>query len=114
MIKRKPSLRIVTNDDGSMTMVVSFGLYSKNAVFKACNKYLEKAHIKIASTKKEFVVDIISKKPEIDTSLVVKNICNDLIDFELRETIAKETKDIRTALVQRAFSNLSTARFENY
>lgn len=104
MIKKKNSLKIETNNDGSMSISISFGLYSKNAILKACYKNLDDAHVKVATIKKHFSVEVLSKNQKIETSKIITQICDDLIDFELRETIALQTKEIRTALVERAFS----------
>jgi len=92
-------------DDNSIILNIPSGIYSKNAILKACYKYLDLACVKVDCLKKGFTVEIKPKDKNQNADLFIDQIHNDFIDFELREKISVQTKEIRDVLVNKAFSN---------
>jgi His-Xaa-Ser system protein HxsD len=105
MKHKNSSINVVFQNDGVATITIPFGFYSKDAILKACYNNLDSAHIKLGQINKDFVIEIKTNTDKPQTQLLLDHICDDLIDFELRDIITQQTKEIRTALVQKAFAN---------
>lgn len=105
MKQKNSSFRIENKDDNVTVVTIPCGIYSKEVILKACYKYLDSAFVKLECMKKSFSVEIKSKDDnEKQARMIADQFCNDLIDFELRAIISSQTKDIRYALVEKAFS----------
>ena len=85
-------------------------LYSKDAVFKCIYWYGDKFDINVTfDADKNF---IISLKLQINSNININELEfylhkleRDLIDFNLRDIVSKETQNIRDLLIAKAFSN---------
>lgn len=85
-------------------------IYSKDSVFKCLYWYGDKYHTNISFADSNTFK--ISLKPMSDNHITKENaeqllqkLERDLIDFNLRDIVTKETKNIRDLLVAKAFSN---------
>jgi His-Xaa-Ser system protein HxsD len=85
-------------------------LYSKDSVFKCLYWYGDKYHTNVSFADSNTYK--ISLKPIFDNSFSEKQskellhkLERDLIDFNLRDIVTKETKNIRDLLTAKAFSN---------
>lgn len=87
-------------------------IYSNSTVAKVCY-WLNRDFI-VSSTKKDKVVELCieSVKEDILWPHIQQEISQMFSDFQLREIINTETKDIRTILYVKAFANLD--EFEEY
>lgn len=102
---KKNSLFITENKEGNIALInIPKGIYSKEAVLNACYKYLDLAFVKHEFLKNGFLIEIKPKDNKQEAKMIADQLCNDLIDFELREIISSQTKEIRSALVEKAFS----------
>src|SRR2546430_16378268 len=95
--------------DGEITVVADVALFSKEAILKCLYWFGDKFHTKVS------IIDdsayAITLKPmananikEDELELYLQKLERDLIDFQLRDTIVKETQNIRDLLVAKAFS----------
>ncbi len=104
-MKQKNSSFIIEDKDDNVTIItIPHGIYSKEAVLKTCYKYSDVAFVKVQSLKKTFLIEVKPKDNNKHARMMSDQLCNDLIDFELRVIIASQTKEIRSALVAKAFS----------
>jgi His-Xaa-Ser system protein HxsD len=85
-------------------------LYSKDSVFKCLYWYGDKYHANVSFADSNTYK--ISLKPMSDNKLsqdqsekLLQKLERDLIDFNLRDIVTKETKNIRDLLTAKAFSN---------
>lgn len=96
--------------DGEITVFADTSLFSKEAVFKCLYWYGGKFRTNVSFADSDTycialqVWDRASVKEEELPSYLQK-LERDLIDFQLRDTITKETQNIRDLLVAKAFSN---------
>jgi His-Xaa-Ser system protein HxsD len=96
--------------DGIVTVFADANLFSKDAVFKCLYWYGDKFHTNVSFLDSntycitlKFLANTGIKEDEI--SLYLQKLERDLIDYQLRDTIVKETQNIRDLLVAKAFSN---------
>ena len=87
-------------------------LYSDSTISKVCY-WLNRDFI-VSSEKKDKNIEIYleSLKGEVDWINIRRKISQFFSDYQLREIIDAETKDIRTILYVKAFANLD--EFEEY
>lgn len=96
-------IRIDDEYDNTVSVTIPSGLYSKETVLKACYKYMDLVFLKVACTKNSFSIEMKSKDNNMPVRMLADQLCNELIDFELRTIIAEQTKEVRSALMERAF-----------
>jgi His-Xaa-Ser system protein HxsD len=97
---------IATNDLPDGTRVVTFdtALYRSNAVKKAAYKYGGLFYVLISHRSDLIEVRLKPKETCTLPDAVVGEFCNEVLDQELRETVAEETTGIRDLLLAQAFS----------
>ena len=84
-------------DNKEIVFLADKTLYSKDAVFKCLYWYGDKYYTDISKG------DVILNQEEKEDLL--HKLGNDLVDFNLRDIVSKETQNIRDLLVAKAFSN---------
>jgi len=99
--------------DDEIIVFADTSLYSKDSIFKCLYWYGNNFHTNISITqdsRREFYK--ITLKPlvgyEIDEQTKIKTLQkleNDLVDFNLRDIVTKETQNVRDLLIAKAFSN---------
>ena len=99
--------------DDEIIVFADTSLYSKDSVFKCLYWYGNKFHTNIAIVKcndREHYK--ITLKPLIDTEIseekkikTLQKLESDLVDFNLRDIVTKETQNVRDLLIAKAFSN---------
>ena len=84
-------------------------LYTKEAVFKCVYWYGEKFRTSVTTENENYVVILESIEPKIDLAeFLQKSLIQaerDFIDYNLRDIVTKETKNIRELLIAKAFSH---------
>lgn len=85
-------------------------LYSKDSIFKCLYWYGDKYHINVSfadSNTYKISVKSMSDNPLLreQAEKLLHKLERDLIDFNLRDIVTKETKNIRDLLTAKAFSN---------
>lgn len=96
--------------ENEIIVYANTALYSKDSVFKClywygsdfnCNVDL----VNIQDNQYFKIVLVPMEANKHNLKLVFQKLENDLIDFNLRDIVTKETKNIRDLLVAKAFSN---------
>ena len=85
-------------------------LFSKDAVFKCLYWYGDKFHTNVAfADSNTFQISITPQTnaniKTDDLELYLQKLERDLIDFNLRDIVTKETQNVRDLLIAKAFSN---------
>ncbi len=91
-----------------ITVIADSSIFSKEAVLKCLYWYGDKYHTNVALTTDggySIKVRAATKVSDEEFSLLRQKLERDLVDFQLRDTISKETHNIRELLVAKAFSN---------
>ena len=98
--------------DGKIVVYASKSLVSKSSILKTLYWFGENFHTQIIDIEKSHKIILtpfekIYSHEELNDFLF--KLQRDLIDFELRTIVRKETKIIHELLVAKAFSNYSTS-----
>lgn len=96
--------------DGEIIVFANTSLFSKDALFKCLYWYGDKFHTSVSFADADnYCVKI---KPlstaainSEDLELYQQKLERDLIDFQLRDVVTKETQNIRDLIIAKAFSN---------
>jgi His-Xaa-Ser system protein HxsD len=96
--------------DNEIVVYANDSLYSKDSIFKCLYWYSSDFHVNISLADSNTFK--ISLKPLTNENLspiqldnILHKLEKDLIDFNLRDIVTKETKNIRDLLTAKAFSN---------
>jgi len=97
----------LTTDQLGDHSVVSIdpGLYSEAAIYKAAYWFTDRYYVFLDRAQEgRIVVELRAKETSGgDLRIACAEFCNALIDFRVRDIVAKETMPIREALVTKAF-----------
>ncbi|MFC0513540.1 His-Xaa-Ser system protein HxsD [Mucilaginibacter angelicae] len=84
-------------------------LYSKDAVFKCLYWYGDKFHTSVTSVDAYYQITLTAAAGQIkevsELDLYLQKLERDLVDFNLRDIVTKETQNVRDLLIAKAFSN---------
>jgi len=85
-------------------------LFSKDSIFKCLYWYGDKFHTNVSfADDKTYKVSIkpisTTQLNEIELEKLLLKLERDLVDFNLRDIVTKETQNIRDLLIAKAFSN---------
>lgn len=85
-------------------------LYSKDSIFKCLYWYGDKFHTNLsfadANTYKVSIKPVSTiQLNEIELEKLLLKLERDLVDFNLRDIVTKETQNVRDLLIAKAFSN---------
>jgi His-Xaa-Ser system protein HxsD len=95
-------------EDSIVTIELPCVLYSKETIFKTVYWYGSKFACSVGVREDVYCIDVKCNDEPFDegsADFFVRKFNCDLIDFETREIIRKETKNIRDMLVAKAFAN---------
>jgi His-Xaa-Ser system protein HxsD len=97
---------VATNDLSDGTQVVTFDstIYRPNAIKKAAYKFGGLFYVLITQLDRATEVRLKPKESCSSPDALVGEFCNEVLDQELRETVAEETAGIRDLLLAQAFS----------
>jgi len=96
--------------DGEITAFADPSLFSKDAILKCLYWFGDKFHTTV-SVNEENTYTITLKPLEAanvkgdELGMYLQKFERDLIDFQLRDTVTKETQNVRDLLVAKAFSH---------
>lgn len=89
-------------------------IYSKTVILKTLYWYGGQFHTSVSSLNKETyrislkLMDVI-KESDIDLQSYLQKLERDLVDFQLRELVFEETKNVRDLLIAKAFAHFDSA-----
>lgn len=101
---------IHTNPDGSVCILLDTNAYSLSALKKAAYKFTNRAAILFGELEQSRVQVNFSFSNDKNAEFrqqVVQEFCNEVLDQDLRETIAAETESTRNLILAQAFSKTS-------
>jgi His-Xaa-Ser system protein HxsD len=93
--------------DGTQLLTFDSKVYRLSAIKKATYKYGGLFHILIEQHDQATEVRMKPKESCVPIDKLVGEFCNEVLDQELRETVAEETVGIRNLLLAQAFSKTS-------
>jgi His-Xaa-Ser system protein HxsD len=99
----------ITNQllDGTRVLTFDSKVYRLSAIKKAAYKFGGLFHILIEQHEYATEVRMKPKESSAPIDKLVGEFCNEVLDQELRETVAEETAGIRNLLLAQAFSKTS-------
>ncbi|PGH41008.1 MAG: His-Xaa-Ser system protein HxsD [Candidatus Nephrothrix sp. EaCA] len=96
--------------DGEITVFADASLFSKEAILKCLYWFGDKFRVNVSLVDANLYQIIL--KPlanagvkEEESDLILQKLERDLIDFQLRDIITKETQNVRDLLLAKAFSH---------
>jgi His-Xaa-Ser system protein HxsD len=93
--------------DGTQVFTFDSKVYRLSAIKKAAYKFGGLFHILIEQHDHDTEVHMKPKESSAPIDKLVGEFCNEVLDQELRETVAEETAGIRNLLLAQAFSKTS-------
>ena len=94
-------------DDGTQVVNFDTSVYRLNAIKKSAYKFGGLFHVLIEQHDRIIEVRLKPKESCKSPDAFVGEFCNEVLDQELRETVAAETTGIRDLLLAQAFSKTS-------
>lgn len=96
--------------DNEIVVFADTSLYSKDSIFKCLYWYGDKYHANLAfedrNTYRVSVKPLSTIKLSSDElEVLLLKLERDLVDFNLRDIVTKETQNVRDLLIAKAFSN---------
>ncbi|WP_293924337.1 His-Xaa-Ser system protein HxsD [Sphingobacterium sp. UBA6320] len=98
-------MKVEFNDNNKIVLKIQSTFYSISVLHKCFYWYLGKFDVDIEKRNEDFIIKMSNIPDDLDKNNLISSIKKDLIDFNTREIIALETKDIRTLLIAKAFAN---------
>jgi His-Xaa-Ser system protein HxsD len=92
-----------------MRVSISPRVYSIESVKRAAYKFTDVIYIDISATDSEIICDVKSKADISESAFasVIEEFRNEVLDQDLRESISRETSDIRNVILSYVFSKTS-------
>jgi His-Xaa-Ser system protein HxsD len=109
MPETQPKSFIVA-DDGAVRFEINVGLYSLGAVKKAAYKFTSECAVLLEQgqdTLLTVVLNFVGDQTGERKLQIAAALCNEILDQDLREIIAKETESTRNLILAHAFSKTS-------
>jgi His-Xaa-Ser system protein HxsD len=106
-------IRLVNSD--TIEVIVDFGIYNNETLHKCFYWYGADFAVDLKNIETNFCYITLTSKDNspIDVESLSKKIKTDLVDFKLRDIVAKETIHIRELLIAQAFSNYEVGEEPN-
>ena len=103
-------MRNNSTEGDSITVFADTALYSKEAVFKCLYWYGNRFHTSVSLLDEATYLirlRLLAGQEMVATEmeLYLQKLERDLIDFNLRDIVTRETKNVRDLLIAKAFSN---------
>ena len=93
--------------DGEKTLRFDTGIYRVAAVKKAAYRLGGRLHFHIESDGEDGLRVTLRPRHGGDIEFLAGEFCNEVLDQDLRETVAEETRPVRDILMAQAFSAVS-------
>lgn len=98
---------VISNPDGSLTIQYDKSIYSLAALKKAAYKFTDRVSVFIneeADNQFRLQFTFLNASDEETKQRVVHDFCNEVLDQDLRESIATQTEATRLLILAEAFS----------
>jgi His-Xaa-Ser system protein HxsD len=99
-------LPVATAGGLSAAVEIDLGIYSLEAVLRACYKLTDRCYLLLARgmTPDRLLVFTQAKHPEQGVEALIGELANELLDQQLRRVIAEEAGAVRELIVAQAFA----------
>lgn len=99
--------------NNTIVLYLDSSIYSRDAILKCLYWYSEKFETDIKKTNENSFKIVLKPLPSFHTShenleTWLLKLKQDFVDFNLRDIVTKETKNIRDLLIAKAFSSFDT------
>lgn len=91
-------------------VVIDMALYAKEALVAACYKFTDRFYVHQQTDGDTIVVVFESKDGNVVTEGTVKQLCNELIDQQVRFNTNQQFGHIRDLIVEEAFKPVNNVR----
>lgn len=92
--------------DNKYVLLIDKGIYSLNVLHKCFYWYTGDFNVELTAKEENYIEVVLKPLNEIvDFEDLKRKIQRDLIDFNLRDIITRETQTIRELIVAKAFAN---------
>ena len=108
-MNKKPQDYFISQE-GLLAVNFDLRIYSLNAIKKAAYKFTDKYSVLIEFVENDSKIQVLFKpiSKELDNlTNIAALFCNEVIDQDLRESIAKDTEGIKNLIIAQAFSKTS-------
>jgi len=93
-------------EGGGLILCVDRQLYSDEAVFRACYVFTDRCYLFLEQRGATHLFVRFRRRTDgVDLTAILGDFQNELINQRLRVSLARETSDIRTLIVTRAFAD---------
>lgn len=93
--------------DSLVVLEVDTALYGLDAIFRAAYRFTDRCYIFLARVPEAptlVSVTLMARQPVTDLGPLVGQLCNELIDQQIRLALAREAGPLRELIVAQAFS----------
>ncbi|QJD95471.1 His-Xaa-Ser system protein HxsD [Mucilaginibacter robiniae] len=93
--------------NGRIVVFADEKLFSKEAVFKCLYWYGDRFHTEVSLTDGYYQIQLtpVGEMPAEELKLFLQKLERDLVDFNLRDIVTRETQNVRDLLIAKAFSH---------
>jgi len=101
---------IAYNEAGTISIVFQAGVYSLLAIKKAAYKFTDRVSVLIQEVEAgniQVSFNLLNAQEQTAQQQIVQEFCNEVLEQDLRETIAQETEATRSLILAQAFSKTS-------
>jgi His-Xaa-Ser system protein HxsD len=92
---------------GDPSFEIDTSLYTESSVRKAAHKFLGRYFVRMERSKPDSLSVSLVAKPGVEqTSTLVEEFFNEVMEYDLRERIARETEPFTNLILAHAFSKL--------
>jgi len=90
-----------------LVLTVDLSIYELESVLRACYKLTDRMYAHLSrdpATPESVRVSVLSKAPGDDLEVLIGDLCNELLDQQIRTALAREAGPIREMIVAQAFA----------
>ncbi|HKU51152.1 MAG TPA: His-Xaa-Ser system protein HxsD [Nitrospira sp.] len=97
---------IVFGSGSVLALEIDVSIYESSAIFRAAYKFTDRCYIFLARAEEAsfLIVTFRAKKEGQDLSDLIGLFCNELIDQQIRQELAREAGPVREIIVAQAFA----------
>ena len=97
---------LLESSEAGLQICVNLKLYTPTSLFRVCYLFTDRCYLFLEPNKAqdEVTVHFSRRLPNADLAGIVGEFANELINQQVREDIARETRSIRELIVAQAFA----------
>lgn len=94
-------------ENGQLILKVDSTVYSKPCLFRTCYKFTDRCYVFLSRDEddQKTIITVLSPKAEsVDLNQLSGEFFNELLDQQVRDSLSKETGELRNLIVAQAFA----------